>query len=430
MAAGDDQDAARPDVAAELPADDDAELQSLNGAVERSQRLMAEGRADTALAELNQLAPPATQSGKRFWPVIEVFKRLSRGLVYTQAGKEQEALAEWRAVREAAPPETLFDELRALADSMILVQERSWENLTEEEYASLLPQVQMMVNAQRALRSVSPALKTAWQALSTGNEGEYANQMAKIHYGVAQAGAENPSVKPVLESMYNMVELMVLALRQQRDFDRFDFPRVYEWVSSIDAKSNVLVTSEAVTTPQVIPMEWVADMGRVIASIGRITERIARLLQSLLSHASTATHLEELEKIERDTRTTQRALGDVKAGPLADQFRELLGDITTKLLELTSRLSIEVRPSRRSVLSLAGLVSAVSFIAVTGLLLLVGRLSDTEFDARAVLALSAFFGLVVGFGYGAMRFRGFLGSILSGRPPEVQDPKAEGHENP
>ena len=42
------------------------------------------------------------------------------------------------------------------------------------------------------------------------------------------------------------------------------------------------------------------------------------------------------------------------------------------------------------------------------------RLSDTDLDARVVLALSAFFGLVVGFGYGALRFKGFLGSIRPG----------------
>jgi hypothetical protein len=424
MTSGDNQDAARPEVAGERPPEGDAELETFLGTIGRSERLMAEGRADSALAELNRLAPPATQSGQEFWPSVEVMKRLARALVYTQAGKGQEALAEWRAVREAAPPVPQFDDLRALAGSLILVQERGWENLTEEEYSSLHQQAQMLVNQQRALRSVSPLFKTAGQALSSGNEGEYANQMAKIRQGMAQAGAENPLVKPVLELMYDMVELMALSMRQQRDFERFDFPRVFEWVSPIEAKSTVLAKSEAVTTPQAIPMGWVADMGSVIASIGRITERIARLLQSLLSHAPAATHLEELGKIEQDIRATQRALGDVKAAPMADPIREVLGDIITRLLGLTSRLSVEVRPSRRSVLSLAGLASAISFIAVAGLLLLVGRLSDTELDARALLALSAFFGLVVGFGYGALRFRGFLGSILSGKAPEGRDPQA------
>jgi hypothetical protein len=423
MTSGDDQDAARRDEAGEGPPEDDAEVSSFIGAIERSQRLMTEGRADSALAELNRLAAPATQAGTEFWPAIEIMKRLARALVYTQAGKDKEALAEWRAVREAAPPAPQFDEVRALADSWILVKERGWENLTDEEYSSLQLQVQMFVNQQRALRSVSPAFKSAWQALSTGNEGEYANQLAKMRQGVAQAGAENPLVRPVLASIFDLVELMALALRQQRDFDRFEFPRVYEWVSPIEAKSKVLATSEAVATPQVIPMGWVADMGTVIASIGLITEQIARLLQSLLSHAPTAKHLEELRRIELDARATQRALGDVKALPLADPFRELLGDITAKLLGLTSRLSVEVLPSRRSVLNLAGLASAISFVAVAGLLLLVGRLSDTELDARVVLALSAFFGLVVGFGYGALRFKGFLGSILSGEGSEGEDPK-------
>ena len=169
-------------------------------------------------------------------------------------------------------------------------------------------------------------------------------------------------------------------------------------------------------------MGWVADMGAVIASIGRITERIALRLQSLLSHAPTATHLEELRRIEQDIRRTQRELGDVKALPFADPLRESLSDISAKLLGLTSRLSAEVLPSRRSVLNLAGLASAISFVVVAGLLLLVSRLSDTDLDARVVLALSAFFGLVVGFGYGALRFKGFLGSIhpVTGRMAKTQ----------
>ena len=48
---------------------------------------MTEGRADSALTELNRLVAPATQAGKEFWPAIEMMKRIARALVYTKLGR-------------------------------------------------------------------------------------------------------------------------------------------------------------------------------------------------------------------------------------------------------------------------------------------------------------------------------------------------------
>ena len=65
----------------------------------------------------------------------------------------------------------------------------------------------------------------------------------------------------MLESIFVPVELMALALRQQRDFDRFEFARVYEWVSPIEAKNRSLATSEAVTTPRSSPWDGLPTWG-------------------------------------------------------------------------------------------------------------------------------------------------------------------------
>jgi hypothetical protein len=330
-------------------------------------------------------------------------------------------LAEWRAIRTDAPPEPEYDALRRLADSMILVQERDISKLTAEEYQSLDPTVQMFVNQQRALRSVQPAFKLAGEAMERGDEAEYAKQMATIKQGVDLAGAENPAIKPALDASYDVSELLILAMRQQRDFDRFDFNRVSAAVAPIEAKSKQLASSKVANTPQVFPMKWIPDIAGAVARLSVVTDRLSRLLQTLLSHKTTAKQLEEISQIQDQIREQQRTIGELNVPNLAEAYRTLLLTVSGKLQKLTERLSLEVRPTKRTLLNAAGLGSAISFVAVAALLLLVGRATGTDLNAGVVLTLSAFFGLVAGFGYGALRFKGFLTSILLGRSQEGGD---------
>lgn len=405
-------------VFSELSAEASAEIDAYVAAIERGQQLMTEGRSEEALAELNRLQAPATEPGRAFWPVVELMKRLPRATLYTFSGAEQEALAEWRAIRAEAPSVPGFDEFRRMADGWILMQERGWDNLTEDEYQSLAPAVQMFVNQQRALGAGSPAFRAAAEAATRGDEAEYEIQMASAERAFARAGAENPAVKPVLDAIFDMVELLALAMRQQREFDRFSFDRVAAFVAPLEMKSKEAASSEAATKPQIMPMAWIADVAGVVTSLGRITDRLSRVLRALLSHGGAEKHLDELSNIESEIRKQQQILGEIKTPALVDIWRKLLLDVAAKLLGLTERLSAEVRPSRRTLLNVAGLASAISFVTVVALLLLVGRATGTELNGGVVLALSAFFGLVAGFGYGALRFRGFLTSVLFGHGQE------------
>jgi len=375
---------------------------------------MSEGRYDEALAELNRLQAPSTEAGKEFWPVVELMKRLPRAMRYTVSGAEEEALAEWRAARAGAPPISAFDDVRRLADGWILVQERGWNNLTEDEYQSLDPSVQMFINQQRAIDAGAPAFKAAAEAATRGDEAEYAIQMANAERAFAAAGAENPAAKPVLEALFDMAELLALAARQQREFARFNFDRVSAFVAPLETKSRQVASGVAATRPQPLPMGWIPDLASVAASLGRVTERLSSVLQSLLSQSGAAKQLEELSTIEEEIWKQQQILAQLKAPAMVNTWRKLLLDVAENLLQLTERLSIEGRPSRRRLLNIAGLASAISFVTVVALLLLVGRLTGTELNGGVVLALGAFFGLVAGFGYGALRFRGFLTSILFG----------------
>jgi hypothetical protein len=402
------------DQSSEPSPEEKAEVDAYAEVFMKSQQRMSEGRSDLALAELNQLQVPGTPLGKKFWPAVDMMKHIARANLHTLSGAKEEALAEWRAARKVAPPVPTFDEFRSQADGWILVQERGWENLTEDEYRSMSPPVQMFVNLQRALGTIEPAYEAASKALSSGDEGEFASQMAGISDGVARASAEFPQVRPILESTFDIVELAVMTLRQQRDFDEFEFRRVYGRVPEIVAKAADITSSEAATTPQAFPMTWIVHVAEAYVSLGRATERLSRVLESLFSSATTAAHLSEISAIEDTVRQTQRVLGDLVAPPEANTWREMLWDLSGKLLKLSERLSVLVRPSKRTVLNIAGLASAIAFVSLVGLLLLVGRLTDAQLNTGVVLSLSAFFGLVAGFGYGALRFKGFLGSILRG----------------
>jgi hypothetical protein len=408
-------------VPSELSAEASAEVDGYSDAVVHAVPLMAEGRAEEALVELNRLPAPSTEAGAAFWPVVELMKRMPRAMIYRQSGAEQEALAEWLAVRAEAPPIPAFDLVRRLADSWILVQEKDVSDLTEEEYQSLDPSARKFVNQQRALNAARPAYESAWEALRRGDYAAYAKQMASAERAVDRAGAENPDAKPILEAMFGMTGLVALAMRQQRDFDRFDFAGVYALVAPIEAKSQQLASSDAATRPQLVSMTWIPDVTTFVTRLGLVTERLSRLLQTLLSHGATAKELEEISEIQDDIRGQERILGELKAPAFVEPLREPLLDIAGELLRLTDRLSLEVHPSRRTLLNVAGLASAISFVTVAALLLLVGRATGTDLNAGLVLALSALFGLVAGFGYGALRFRGFLTSVLFGRGQEGGD---------
>jgi hypothetical protein len=238
--------------------------------------------------------------------------------------------------------------------------------------------------------------------------------MASAERAVERAGAENPDAKPILEAIFGTIGLVALVLRQQRHFDRFDFAGVYALVAPIEAKSQQLASSEAATQPQVVPMTWIPGVATVVTRLGLVTERLSRLLQTLLAHGATAKQLEEISKIQDDLRGQERILGELKAPAFVEPLRELLLEVAGKLLRLTERLSGEVHPSKRTLLNVAGLASAISFVTIVALLLLVGRATGTDLNAGVVLGLSALFGLVAGFGYGALRFQGFLTSVLFG----------------
>jgi hypothetical protein len=245
--------------------------------------------------------------------------------------------------------------------------------------------------------------------------------MASAERAVDRAGAENPAVRKILDTIFGMAELLTLAMRQQWDFDRFDFNRVSSWVASIEAKSKQVATSEAATKPQIVPMAWIPGLTSVVTSLAQVTERLSRLLQTLLSRGTTAKQLEEISKIEDEIQGQQRILGELKGPAIMDPWRKLLLGAEGKLLGLTERLSVEIRPSRRMLLNVAGLAATISFVTVAALLLLAGRLTGTELNGGMVLVLSAFFGLVGGFGYGALRFRGFLTSLLFRQGPDGSD---------
>jgi len=344
-----------------------------------------------------------------------LMKRMPRAMIYRQSGAEQEALAEWLAVRAEAPPVPAFDPVRRLADSWILVLEKDLSDLTEEEYQSLDPSAQKFVNQQRALSAAEPAYASAWEALRRGDDAAYAKQIASAERAVDRAGAENPVAKPILEAMFGMTGLVALAMRQQRDFYRFDFAGVYALVAPIEAKSQQLASSDAATRPQPVSKTWIPSVTTVVTRLGLVTERLSRLLQTLLSHGATAKELEEISKIQDDIRGQERILAELQAPAFVEPLREVLLNVAGELLRLTDRLSLEVHPSRRTLLNVAGLASAISFVTVAALLLLVGRATGTNLNAGLVLALSALFGLVAGFGYGALRFRGFVTAVLFGR---------------
>jgi hypothetical protein len=392
---------------------EDVEVSSYSDAIDRCFQLISEGRPGEALAELNGLSPPSTAQGREMWRVVGVMKRVPRAIVFMLSGASEDAISEWRALQVEAPPDPVFDDIRKMAHDWILVRERGADKLTEEEYRSLRPEIQMNVNYQRALRVVGPALKLAAQALEQSDDKEYATQMANVGRAMQHAGDEFPPIKVFLGGLGDLLQIFGLAYRQQHAFGRFDFSAARALAGLIDAKSEQIASSEAATKPQLIPMGWLAPMASSIRSIAWSIEHLSRLLQTLLSSPTSPKHLQEITEITTEIRGQQEVLSELEGPEWLDALRSWLLENTGRLVRLCDQLKVEIHPSRKALLNVAGLASTISFVAVAALLLLIGRLTGTQLNAGVVLALSAFFGLVGGFGYGALRFRGMLGSVLA-----------------
>jgi hypothetical protein len=95
-------------------------------------------------------------------------KRFPRAVLHTLSGQDEEALAEWRAIRAETPPGPDFDAVRKLADDWILVRERDLAALTPEEEQALGPAVRRFVHQQRALKAADSALEAGWGPCSEG----------------------------------------------------------------------------------------------------------------------------------------------------------------------------------------------------------------------------------------------------------------------
>jgi hypothetical protein len=108
------------------------------------------------------------------------------------------------------------------------------------------------------------------------------------------------------------------------------------------------------------------------------------------------------------------ATGIQEPGSIVKLARGQLVETSTKALQIINNLRTEMRPTRQAILSVSGIFAAVGFLVVVAIMFLISSVVAVDLNPTQVLYLGAFFGLVIGFGYGATRFRPWLGDIFSG----------------
>lgn len=390
------------------------EIAAYSSALDRAHELLEQGLPHEALAELNRLDPPQTDDGRELWPVLGIVKRSARAMMHFFDGELERGTAEFRAVLMEAPEAEEFEEIRAMARSWVLFMEKS-PDLSEDEVASLHPSVLPFLSYQLALQDVASALTQAAGSMVLGDEAGYGAAMNLAGRAGERANAELPTARPFTEAVLGLGELEILTLRQQRDLESYEFHQVERTLHAIKRRASDLSSQMDSVEGFFVPLAWVHVMANSVAVVAEMTNRTAVLLRHLVSHSAGAQHLKELTAIAGGTREAGEALRDVRAPGFAEPLRQSLLTVASRLAVRANRLKSEIRPSRLAVLNITGLVSAVCFVAVTAALLLIGRVTDAQLDGTLVLSLSALFGLVGGFGYGALKFRGFLTSILFGR---------------
>jgi hypothetical protein len=252
--------------------------------------------------------------------------------------------------------------------------------------------------------------------LRLGNESELQAKIARANQHFKSAEQEFPKMRGVVRAYALGLELVLLVEQQTVALSQFEFdsvPRLAKRADELAAQMKQLYSD---TENQGL-ISWVPPLGETYRTITVIFADLAKLIKEIISDPVNARHLDTLDRLN-DT--------------LQDGLKEMTQEIAKHLfipqtiqnqlliafrqgLRIVKNLRVEIIPSRQRVLSFAGLASAVGFLLVMGITFLIGRFTNANLNPTLVLSLAAFFGLVTGFGYGAIHFRGFFHEVFMGR---------------
>lgn len=392
------------------------EEEILDGLIEEATELMQKFDFAGAYGKLSELPPVKTERGRKLLSLAELLRSYFRGLKLYIEGHTEEGETQLKKFIRDAPEE--LNELKDLAERQLALFSADAHEFAQRSGDLGFLELGYMVSI---LEKGTAEFSAAFKALRLSNRNEFQLRMANAIQLYQGAEQEMPIMKELIRANSLGYQLAMLLEQQMMALSQYDFDLVRRYVTHADKLAIEL--KQLSSNTEVAAVRWGLSLGGICHSTSVIFADLAEIIRGATSKSVSAKHLEDINK-------TNLALQDVRSameGELYKQFglsstiRDEILIALTQAEKIVRNLRVVIVPSRQEVLSLAGLASAIGFLLVLGLTLLIGKSLNVELSSTLVLALAAFFGLVSGFGYSALKFRGFLLDLITPHKESVID---------
>lgn len=390
------------------------EIDAYQDVLQRCQRLLGQGKPNEVLAALNGAPAPVDADDEVLFAVLGAFKHLARGvgLMYRGSEKEQ-VLAAFRSYLEAIPDDPDYDEVRAHARGLILLQEKDVDEIPADDLEELPADLQGIARALRAINSASPHLSAAANAMRADDEATYVAEFGRARAIYEQAGAEAPPMAVQFKLLIDVADAFMSTVKQSTSLRILDFDRVTEFQAKISERTeNIAARYESFEGTPFIPLGWIPQVSSVFAASAIQMAKAAALFRDLLRHQAATKHADALREIRASLQEQRATLGGLEGPDFMTPTQKGMYQILESVDDLLERLALEAKPSRQRMVSASGSLAAFVFVATAAVLLFLDQVMGADLDGNTVLGSFAFFGLVSGFGYGALRFRAFLSDFF------------------
>lgn len=406
---------------------EEQEVKRLGQALDEAMNLLEQSGIGVAYKALVQIPRPETEPGRKMMGIITGMKMFLRGLkLYMEDRPREESKRALEKFLQEAPDDVelfgdkeeglkLFRGVKEIAKALLIALKPEFPDITEEEQkqfdrANLAPLLFQVEGLQNSLKVLGDAVT----ALQLEREDEFASKMAQAETLLEGAEQEHPKMRDFFRSAFLTYRLMILTEQQLGLISQYDFTQARSLVVQSEGLQKELEQLHSNSAmPGLFP--WGPEFGKVYHSLNLVLAELAGLIEQVVAGRVSAKTYGELNKLAPLFREVRKEATNI-SGPwrLLRPARERLLAIPAKGLRIINNLKMGMQPSRKEALSIAGVAAALGFISVVGLIFLIGSLSGVILNSTLVLSLGAFFGLVIGFGYGALRFQGFLAAIIHG----------------
>ncbi|KAA0272206.1 MAG: hypothetical protein EDM79_12270, partial [Chloroflexi bacterium] len=160
-------------------------------------------------------------------------------------------------------------------------------------------------------------------------------------------------------------------------------------------------------------ISWVPEICVLFLFWSKVSTELTDFLIQMVESGSRLNSLNKLNKLQEKLQAIRNQVIKISQPTyVVSVVQPAVLSATSNGIKFTDNLRTYLRPSRKTVLNLSGLAAVFGFLLVVTSLFIVANLFTISLNPTLVLMLGSFFGLVTGFGYGALRFRDWFRDIF------------------